>query len=115
MKITILALTLNEIDGVKVILPQIDPSWYDQLLILDGGSNDGTLEWCKKNNYETLSQKKGLWNAYTEFLDKITGDIVLTLSPDGNCDPKMIPKILEELKKGYEIWLLVVDILEKKK
>ncbi len=104
MKITILALTLNEIDGVKVILPQIDPLWYDQLLILDGGSNDGTLEWCKKNNYETLIQKKkGLWNAYTESLDKITGDIVLTLSPDGNCDPKMIPKILEEIKKGYEL------------
>ena len=48
MKITILALTLNEIDGVKAILPQIDSSWYDQLIVVDGGSNDGTIEWSKK-------------------------------------------------------------------
>ena len=50
-----------------------------------------------------IQKKKGLWNAYTESLGKITGDIVLTLSPDGNCDPKIIPKILEEIKKAYEL------------
>ena len=58
MKITILALTLNEIDGVKAILPQIESSWYDQLLIVDGGSTDGTIEWCQKNNYDILIQKR---------------------------------------------------------
>ena len=104
MKITILVPTLNEIDGIKVILPQIDPSWYDQLIVADGGSNDGTIEWCKKNNYEILIQKKKeFWRAYTESLDRIIGDVVLTLSPDGNCDPEKIPKILEEFNKGYDL------------
>ena len=36
MKVTLLALTLNEIEGVKVILPQIDPSRVDQILVIDG-------------------------------------------------------------------------------
>jgi len=31
MRLTILALTLNEIDGVKAILPSINRAWYDQL------------------------------------------------------------------------------------
>jgi hypothetical protein len=42
MKVTVLALTLNEIAGVQAILPRIDPSWYSQLVVVDGGSTDGT-------------------------------------------------------------------------
>src|SRR6186997_139649 len=52
MKTTVLALTLNEIDGVRAILPQIDPSWYSQLIVVDGGSTDGTVEWCREQGYE---------------------------------------------------------------
>jgi len=43
LKTTILALTLNEIDGVKSILPRISREWYDQFIVVDGGSKDGTI------------------------------------------------------------------------
>ncbi len=47
MKVTLLIPTLNEITGMKAIMPHIKPQWYDQLLIVDGQSTDGTIEYVK--------------------------------------------------------------------
>jgi len=38
MKTTLLVMTLNEINGMKVIMPQVDRSWVDQIIVVDGGS-----------------------------------------------------------------------------
>lgn len=95
MHVTILALTLNERVGVEAILPQIKPGWYDQLIVVDGGSTDGTVEWCHEHGYEVYEQKqKGIRYAYSEVMPLVNGDIVLTLSPDGNCDVSEIPTLL---------------------
>ena len=104
MKVTILALTLNEIDGVKAILPAIDRSWYQQLLVVDGGSTDGTIEWCRANGYDVVVQRRrGIRYAYFEILDRIEGDVVLTISPDGNCPVSFIPAMLEKMAEGYDL------------
>jgi glycosyltransferase involved in cell wall biosynthesis len=104
MKVTILALTLNEYDGVRVILPQIQPSWYDQLLVVDGGSTDGTIEWCRDNGYQVYVQKRrGIRYAYFEVLPLIEGDVVLCISPDGNCPAEAIPAILDKMRQGYDL------------
>src|ERR1700693_4458731 len=104
MKVTILALTLNEIDGVKAILPRIDPSWYDQLIVADGGSTDGTIEWCRKHGYEVfVQQRKGIRYAYLDVLPRIEGDIILTLSPDGNCPPEWIRSLIEKIRDGADL------------
>src|SRR5262245_247476 len=104
MKTTILALTLNEIEGVQAILPKIDPQWYSQLIVVDGGSTDGTIEWCRAQGYEVYVQKRrGIRFAYFEVLPLIRGDVVLTLSPDGNCAPEVIPSILEAVAEGNDL------------
>lgn len=96
--------TINEIDGLKAIMPKIDRSWVDQILIVDGNSNDGTVEYAKSQGYEIHVQtKKGLRHAYNEGFEKIRGDIVITFSPDGNCIPDFIPKLIEEMHKGYDM------------
>ena len=52
MKITLFIPTLNEISGVKEIMPRIKNEWVDQIIIVDGGSTDGTQEWARKNGYQ---------------------------------------------------------------
>ena len=102
--ITILALTLNEIDGVKIILPEIKLNSGDQLIVVDGGSKDGTIEWCKNNGYEVYIQKrKGIRYAYLEVLPLVKNDIIVTLSPDGNCPPNAIPEMVAEIEKGADL------------
>ena len=104
MKVTLLALTLNEIEGVKVILPQIDPSWVDQILVIDGGSTDGTIEWVRDNGYNVYIQKRsGIRYAYFETLDLLDGDIIVTISPDGNCAPEFIPALIDKIREGDDL------------
>ncbi|HRZ40804.1 MAG TPA: glycosyltransferase [Candidatus Omnitrophota bacterium] len=104
MTTTLLVPTLNEIDGMKAIMPKIRPEWYDQLLIVDGQSTDGTVEYARQQGYEVvIQQKKGMRHAYMEALPHVRGDVVLTFSPDGNSIPELIPACLDKLKEGYDM------------
>jgi glycosyltransferase involved in cell wall biosynthesis len=95
---------LYEIVGVRAIIPHIDRSWFDQILVLDGGSRDGTIEWCRENGYEVYVQKKrGIRYAYLEGLPLVRGDVILTISPDGNCPVETIPALLEKMQEGHDL------------
>jgi glycosyltransferase involved in cell wall biosynthesis len=104
MKVTLLALTLNEIDGVRAIMPRIQRDLFHQILILDGGSTDGTVEWSRAQGFTVLEQReRGIRFAYLEALPHITGDVIVSLSPDGNCDPAVLPRLVEKMREGYDL------------
>ena len=42
-KPSITLLHFNEIDGLKLIFPKVDLTLFDDVLIVDGGSTDGTV------------------------------------------------------------------------
>ena len=103
-QVTLLVPTLNEVEGMKVIMPRIKRDWVDQILILDGGSTDGTIEYARKQGYEIHIQKReGVRHAYTEALPFIKGDVVITFSPDGNSIPELIPVLVDKIKDGYDM------------
>lgn len=104
MKISLIIPTLNELGGMQVIMPRIKKEWYDQLIVIDGGSSDGTIEYARDNGYFVYVQKeRGLRQGLREILDMITGDIMITFSPDGNCIPELIPALIEEMRKGCDM------------
>ena len=104
MKTTLLIPTLNEFEAIQVIMPQIQRNWVDQILVIDGGSTDGTIEWFRDNNYEIVVQKtKGLKSGYFEALEYIKGDVVITFSPDGNSVADRIPPLVEKMKEGHDM------------
>jgi glycosyltransferase involved in cell wall biosynthesis len=95
---------LNEIDGMRVIMPKIKKEWCDQIIILDGGSTDGTIQYAKDNGYFVyIQKKKGFRHAYTEVLPYIEGDIIITFSPDGNSLPELIPELINKMRDGYDM------------
>ena len=104
MKVSLIIFSWNEIDGMKVIMPQIKREWYDELIIVDGGSTDGTIEYAQEHGYNIFVQKdKGAGAAFLESIEKATGDIVIIFSPDGNSVPEKIPELVEKMKEGYDI------------
>lgn len=103
-KVTLVIPTLNEIDGVRVIMPKIRPEWYDQIIILDGGSTDGTVEYLTENGYKVTFQKAvGLRQAFIENYPNIEGDIIVTFSPDGNSIPELIPALIAKIREGFDL------------
>src|SRR3989338_6666901 len=104
MKTTLLVMTLNEINGMKAIMPRVKREWCDQIIIVDGGSTDGTIEWARGQGYFVYVQKqKKFRHAYTEVLPYIEGDVVITFSPDGNSIPELIPELIDKMKEGYDM------------
>lgn len=100
-------MTLNEIDGMKSIMPKIDPSWCDQILVVDGGSTDGTIEWAQENGYEVIVQSKiGFRHAYYEALPLVRNDFIITFSPDGNSIPELLPQLISKVKEGYDMVII---------
>lgn len=104
MKTTLLIPTLNEIVGMKAIMPQIRRDWVDQILILDGQSTDGTAEYARQSGYEVYVQKeRGIRQGYKEVWPLIRGDVVITFSPDGNSVVDRLPPLIETMKQGYDM------------
>ena len=104
MKTTLFVLTYNEIEGMRAIMPRVKKEWVDQIIIADGGSTDGTLEYAKEHGYTTFVQKKkGIRHAYIEGFPLINGDIVVTFSPDGNSIPEAIPELIKKMREGYDM------------
>jgi glycosyltransferase involved in cell wall biosynthesis len=104
LTVTLLVPTLNEIDGMKAIMPQVQRRWVDQILVLDGGSTDGTIDWARAHGYDVHVQRQpGIRQGYMEVLGRIEGDAILTFSPDGNSIPALIPDLVAKLNEGYDM------------
>ena len=102
--VTIFMPTLNEIDGLRAVLPRISREWYDELIVVDGGSTDGTIEYLRSQDVDVrLEERKGVVNAYNQGFHASTGDIFITFTPDGNCLPELIPDLIREARQGYDI------------
>jgi len=96
--------TLNEVDGMKQVIPLIKKEWVDEILIVDGGSTDGTIEEAKKLNLKVIQQKsKGsLGAAIYDGFESTKAEYLLMFGADGNNEPEEIPKMLEKIKEGYD-------------
>jgi len=104
MKISLVFLTLNEIIGLKSIFDKIPLNAADEVLAIDGGSTDGTIEFFKENSIPVYVQdKKGRGEAFRLAFKKTNGDALIFFSPDGNEEPKDIFKFRPLLEQNNDL------------
>jgi len=104
MSTIVFVLTLDEIEGVSVIMPQVKKEWAEQIVVVDGGSTDGTVENAKELGFEVIHQhNKGEGNACRVGTDATKSDFIMFFSPDGNHLPEDIPKLIKKTKEGHNV------------
>ena len=101
--IALLLPTLNELQGLRATLPFVDRSLFDDIVVIDGGSTDGTVEYVMESGLTVASQiRPGLAFAIFDVVRSLGHDYVIEFSPDGNCKVEQLPEIVALLHQGYD-------------
>ena len=99
LKISLCLIVKNEIEGCKHNIPLIPIDEFDEIIAIDGGSTDGTVNFLVHSGIKVYNQKnKGLNNAYLEANMRSAYEYVIVFFPKKNLDPK----ISLEFKKHFE-------------
>lgn len=96
--------TLNEADNLPHVLPRI-PDWVHEVVLIDGGSIDGTAEvakglWPDVVVVQDLTPGKGA--ALRRGFEVATGDIIVMIDADGSMDPGEIRSFVSALVGGAD-------------
>ncbi len=102
-KISIVIPSKNEGEGIDRVIKSVK-KYSDEIIVVDGHSNDGTKEICNKNNVRFfLDNRKGKGDAVRLGLKKVVGDIIILFDSDGSPSAKDIPNLIKEIKKGADM------------
>lgn len=102
--VSVVVPTLNEADNLPHVLPLI-PDWVHEIVLIDGGSTDGTAEMAKSLRddvivIEDLTPGKGA--ALRRGFAAATGDIIVMIDADGSMAPSEIPRFVGALLGGAD-------------
>lgn len=84
--LSIITVCLNDLENLKSTLSSIRSQTYPQieLIVIDGGSTDGTLEFIQKTDevvtYWSSGPDKGLYDAMNKGIQQVKGDYILFLN-----------------------------------
>lgn len=105
VRVSVIVPTLNEADNVTQVLPAI-PLWVDEVLLVDGGSTDGTIDAARaaRPGIRIMTElRPGKGVALQSGWRAATGDIIVTLDADGSTDPCEIPAFVGLLLAGADM------------
>jgi glycosyltransferase involved in cell wall biosynthesis len=99
-EVTVLIPTLNEAEAIGTVLHEVKNAGYTKILVVDGYSNDGTVDLVEENGVRLLYQhgagKAGALKTGMEYVDT---PYVLVMDGDSTYDPRDAVKMLPHAKK----------------
>ena len=106
MKVAVVLPAYNAERTLEKTYREIPFDIVNEVILVDDSSQDRTVEIAKKLGIRTIihPENRGYGaNQKTCYKEALKGkpDIIIMLHPDYQYDPKLIPNIIEPIKKGY--------------
>ena len=103
LKVSIIVPTLNEAQGLRDTLTQIQQLCPHELIVSDGGSDDNTLKIAKKFTEHVVRGPAGRALQMNAGAQIATGDIFIFLHADSRIEPASYEKMLHSLRSSEKI------------
>jgi glycosyltransferase involved in cell wall biosynthesis len=107
-KVSATVICKNEAHNIEDCLKSV--SWCDEIVVVDSGSTDATVELAKKHTPKVMFNEWKGYVAQKNFaLGEATGDWVISLDADERCTPELHAEIVKELERadpslaGFEV------------
>lgn len=96
---------LNEEENIGNIIQRLQRMGFEEVLVVDGHSHDGTAECARKLGARVMSQNgKGKGGALREaFLQCLDDDVIVIMDADGSMDPEELPLFVDKIVSGADI------------
>jgi len=106
MRVSIVIPAKNEAQNLASLLPRLLEIAVDaECIVVNDGSADETIAVCRENGVKVVSHpySKGNGAAIKTGARAASGDTIVFLDGDGQHMPEDIPRLLEEMEKGYDM------------
>jgi glycosyltransferase involved in cell wall biosynthesis len=106
LKFSIVIPAKNEEEGLAKVLPSLRQLYPDaEVIVVDDGSTDTTVQVCKDAGVKVISQpySKGNGAAIKTGARAARGDFIVFMDGDGQHDPADIERLLYKVEEGYDL------------
>jgi glycosyltransferase involved in cell wall biosynthesis len=101
MRISVIIPALNESASIGAVLASLPRSLVDEILVVDGGSQDGTSEIAQAAGAQVLHEaRRGYGRACATGTAHAGGDIFVFMDADGADDPRFLPELIQPILGG---------------
>ena len=100
LKATLVIPALNEEESLGHVLERVDRSLISEIILVDGGSSDGTVAIAKDNGAKVIEEtRRGYGRACAVGVSSARGEVIVFMDADGADDPGQIPELITPIKQ----------------
>jgi glycosyltransferase involved in cell wall biosynthesis len=106
VRVNVIIPTLNEGKNISDIITRLKMIGCKEILIVDGNSEDNTVETARKLGARVIRQNgNGKGHALRQAFEDscLNGNVVVIMDGDGSMDPEEISKFVEALTDGVDV------------